>query len=607
VTCSKPPGVVVTAMLAVVLLASRFTIAQTKQGTQPAKVNDSPQRIIKTQVRHVLFDVVVTDGKNHPVTGLKREDFSVTEDGTPQSILSFAARTSAAQPAVSANPPLDLSKLPVNTFVNLSRAREDLPMNVILYDMLDTPVTDQPLARREVKKFLLNKPPGSRYAIFVLTEKLHLLQGVTDSEAELVAAMESRPAGSQSPVLGAPNPDAVSPSTALDDSGLIPNYAGPQAMLDRLKHLEGLGDSYVLRHRVDLTVAAFVEISRFLRGVPGRKNLLWLSGSFPLGVLPGGDPIDPFSRAVDFSPELKQATNQLTLNQVAVYPVDIRGLMVSPIYDSANNRRYTQSSLDQDRQRFRNQLSGEHDTMEQIAEFTGGHAFYETNGFQQALRAAAEDGANYYTLSYSPSNVKFDGRLRKIYVQVARKGLHLSYRQNYFADGDSTLAQRATYAPQERTDAAMQRGAPIDHELLFSVHAKTVGSPVAVTPEQIKALSQFDPFEKWDSVKMQKYELDYALLKKQVTYLVTADGLHHASLEFLYAAYDADNNLLHNGTWNGGPTVLPQDLEQARTGMYRAKQVIDIPSNTSWLRIAVRDAVDARIGSLEIPLPLRRD
>jgi VWFA-related protein len=91
-----------------------------------------------------------------------------------------------------------------------------------------------------------------------------------------------------------------------------------------------------------------------------------------------------------------------------------------------NNRRYTQSSLDQDRQGFRNQLSGEHDTMEQIAEFTGGRAFYETNGFEQALLAAAEDGANYYTLSYSPSNRKFDGRLRKIHVQVARKGLHLS-------------------------------------------------------------------------------------------------------------------------------------------------------------------------------------
>jgi uncharacterized protein YqjF (DUF2071 family) len=236
--------------------------------------------------------------------------------------------------------------------------------------------------------------------------------------------------------------------------------------------------------------------------------------------------------------------------------------------------------------------------MNQIAEFTGGHAFYDTNGFDQALHAATEDGANYYTLSYSSSNTKFDGRLRKIHVKVARRGLHLSYRRDYFADDDSTLAQRAKRAPLE-----------IDgRELLFSVHAERVGSPAAVTPDQIKELSQFSPFakfQKWDSVKMQEYQLDYALLKKQVTYLITRDGLRHASLQFLYAAYDGDGNLLYRGTWTGAPTISPQNAEQARTGMYRAKQILDIPSNTSWLRIGVRDASDARIGSLEIPLPLR--
>lgn len=63
--------------------------------------------------------------------------------------------------------------------------------------------------------------------------------------------------------------------------------------------------------------------------------------------------------------------------------------------------------------------------MEQIAAF-GGHVFYEANGFEQALRTAAEDSANYYTLSYSSSNSKFDGQLRMIHAKVARKGLHLS-------------------------------------------------------------------------------------------------------------------------------------------------------------------------------------
>ncbi len=582
--------------------------AQTKPQTALAKPNPTAQTTIKTQVRQVLFDVVVTDSKNYPVTGLKREDFSVTEDGALQQILSFEPHTSAEESVPRTDPPLDLSKLSVNTFLNLIHTRDDLPLNVILFDALNTPVSDQYLARRDIKKFLMHKPPGSRYAIFVLSDKLHLLQGVTDSEAELLAAMDSRAAGPQTTGQGVPNSPTVSPATALGDSGLMPSFAGAQEMLARLKHLEGLGDSYLLQRRLGVTADAFGEISHFLHGVPGRKNLFWLSGSFPVGVLPGGDPIDPFSRVVDFSPELKQAADQLTLNQIAVYPVDIRGLMTNPIYDASNNRRYDATSLDNDRRQFWLQLVGEHSTMDELAEFTGGHAFYETNGFERALRMAAEDGSNYYTLSYSPLNTKFDGHLRKIHVKVARKHVHLSYRRNYFADDNATLAQRATRSPQEKEDTAMERGAPPSHELLFSVHAKTVGFPADVTPEQIKDLSQFTPFAKftkWDSVKMQKYELDYALLRKQVTYLITADGLRRAKLEFLYAAYDGDSNLLISRTWNGDPTIAPQDSDQARTGLFRAKQTVEIPANASWLRIGVRDAVDARIGSLEVPLPLR--
>jgi len=597
-------------LFAVPWLVCRISGAQTKPPTAQAKPNSPVQTTIKTQVRQVLFDVVVTDHKDQAVAGLTREDFSITEDGALQQILSFEAHISAGGSVDHAIPPLDLSKLPANTFLNINRAREDLPLNVILFDMLNTPISDTYLAHRDIKKFLMNKPPGSRFAIFILSDKLHLLQGVTDSEAELLAAMDSRAASPQTTAQGVPNSPTVSPATALGDSGLMPSFAGAQEMLSRMKHLEALGDTYHLQRRLGVTADAFEEISLFLRGVPGRKNLLWLSGSFPVGVLPGGDPIDPFSRAVDYSPELKQAADLLTLNQVAVYPVDIRGLMANPIYDASNNRRYNAGSLESDRKQFWLQLVGDHDTMDQLAEFTGGHAFYETNGFEQALRMATEDGSNYYTLSYSPSNTKFDGRLRKIHVNVARKGAHLSYRRNYFADDNSTLALRAANAPLEKRDAAMERGTPASHELLFSVHAKTVGFPADVTPEQIKDLSQFTPFakfNKWDSVKMQKYELEYALLRKQVTYLITPDGLRHAALEFLYSAYDSDSNLLISGTWNGDLTISPQDLEQARTGMFRAKQTVEIPANTSWLRIGVRDAVDARIGSLEIPLPLRTE
>ena len=583
--------------------------AQTKPPSGQAQGNAPAQITIKTQVRQVLLDVVVSDGKNRPITGLNREDFTVTEDGKPQDILSFEPHATTGQSTGERASARQLPDLPKNTFLNLTRAREDLPLNVLLYDVLNTPLSDQPFARREIVKFLKNKPPGSRYAIFILSDRLHLVQGVTDSEAELLAAMGSRATRSQFPPQGTPEPGAVAPSDALSDSGLVPNHPEALAMLDRLQHITAVSEEYLIRRRIILTVTAFEQIATFLRGLPGRKNLLWLSGSFPTGVLPGGDAIDPFSHNLDFSPELKETTNQLTLSQIAVYPVDIRGLMTRPSYGASNNRNYSMTTTpDQDARQSWTETSGEHDAMDQIAELSGGHAFYNSNGLQQALQSATEDGSNYYTLSYSPSNTNFDGKLRHIQVKVTHSGVHLAYRRTYFAENDSTLAHRASRAPIDRVDATMERGAPTEHELIFSLHAKPIGLPAALTPAQTKDLSQFSKFanlKNWDAVKMEQYQLDFALPQKELTYLITPDGVRHGSLEFLYAAFDGENELIYGCYSTGERTVLPEQAGQAHTGIYLARQLLQLPSNTAWLRIGIRDVADARIGSLEISLPLQ--
>lgn len=588
---------------ATTLLLAQFVVAQSK----PAPKNQSPTTI-KTQVRQVLLDVVVTDGKSHAITGLNRSDFSITEDGTPQEILSFEPHTSVLPPSQNSLSALDLPPLPQNTFLNISGAREDVPLNVILYDMLNTPLADQPFARHDIQNFLKNKPAGSRYAIFVLSDRLHLLQGVTDDEATLVASMNNQAAGTQSPTFGPPPANTVSPSDFLRESGVVPDHPETMAMLGRLERLSVNSETYLLQRRISITLEAFDGISRYLRGVPGRKNLLWLSGSFPLGVLPGGDPIDPFTRAVDFSPELRKATNQLTLSQVAVYPVDIRGLMVNPNFGAADNRNYSSTSLEKERQAFFEQLAGEHAVLDQIAESSGGRAFYNTNGFVQALQAATEDGSNYYTLSYSPTNTHFAGEMRKIHVHLAQKGCHLSYRRSYFADDDFTLTRRAANAPLEHADAAMERGAPTEHELVFSVHVKAIAVPAPVSPAQKKDLAQFPAFaklKKWDSVKMQKLALDFSLLQKQMTYLIDSGGVRHGSLSFLYATYDTDSNLLYRSSSFADQTFLPEQSIQSRADTYLAEQILEIPANSAWLRIAVRDAMDGRIGSLEISLPLK--
>ena len=402
---------------------------------------------IKTTVRQVLLDVVVTDHKNHAVRGLRPEDFSILEDGEPQQILSFEPHTGAV-----ANTKLDgqrlLPNLGANIFVNAPTPQDNLPLNVLLYDILNTPLDAQPFVRWQIADFLKNKPPGARFAIFVLSDKLHLAQGFTDDEDLLVSSLNRKEARTSSPLL-APKPgDGTTLFDALSDKGLLTqNLAGPIQAIDHLALMER---SFFLERRVDQTIGAFSEISQFLAGWSGRKNLIWLSGAFAASVLPNGDAIDPFGAVVNYSPEIHEAVNRMTLSQVAVYPVDARGLMVSPVFSAANSRTYREGgSFGQAMRESTIELAAEHTTMDELAEGSGGRAFYNTNGLTQAIATAVEHGANYYTLSYSPTNKKYDGRLRRIHVKVARGGYSLAYRRNYFADEEKAFQERAADAPFE--------------------------------------------------------------------------------------------------------------------------------------------------------------
>jgi hypothetical protein len=380
-------------------------------------------------------------------------------------------------------------------------------------------------------------------------------------------------------------------------------------MIDRLGNLESMASVYFLARRVETTLGAFVEISRFVNGLPGRKNLIWLSGSFPAGVLPGGTAIDPFAATTaNYTSEMREAVDRLTLSQVAVYPVDIRGLTIDPVYSVADSRTFrAQGAMARASAKIMWELTAEHDAMDVIAQGSGGHAFYNTNGLEHAVATATEDGANYYTLSYSPANTKFDGSLRKIRVNLPRKSCHLSYRRSYFADDESNLKRKAAEAPLDHVDATMQRGAPLARELIVEAHVAAEGAPALATPDQIDQLSRMPAFasqKKWDTVRIQRYAIYYALLGKQLTFVVPADGLRHGSLEFLFSAYDADGNLMLGSRTSVDETFPPKLFEEVRGGAYRTRQGVDIPTQAAWLRLAVRDMVGNRIGSLEIPLPL---
>jgi hypothetical protein len=131
----------------------------------------------------------------------------------------------------------------------------------------------------------------------------------------------------------------------------------------------------------------------------------------------------------------------LSAAQVAIFAIDPVGLG-SQTPDSSysgtllsSRYGYGTESLSRD---MRNVALDSHATMEQMAQDTGGHAFYNRNDLKLAMQRSIDLGSTYYTLAYTPSNSEYDGKLRHITVKLARKDAHLAYRREYYALREGT-------------------------------------------------------------------------------------------------------------------------------------------------------------------------
>ncbi len=151
---------------------------------------------IKSKVRLVLVDVVVTNGKGDAVTGLLKQDFEVLEDGKPQTISTFEEHHGAPPTQIKVPP------LPPNVYTNFPLTQTADSVNVLLLDAMNTPTLDQVYVHTQMIKYLKTIPPSTRVAIFTLASRLRMLQGVTTDSSELLKVLNSVQAGPQeSPLL----------------------------------------------------------------------------------------------------------------------------------------------------------------------------------------------------------------------------------------------------------------------------------------------------------------------------------------------------------------------------------------------------------------------
>jgi len=573
-------------------------------GTQP--VATTGVATIHARTNLVVVDVVVTDSKKNPIHGLQKSDFTLMEDGKLQVIRNFEEHTEVPLSATAVVAP---PKLPAGLFTNKSAAPANGPVNVLLLDYLNTPVIAQANAKKQLIDFLDKAPAGTRIAIFGLTTHLYMLQGFTSDMAALKAAMTSKKGTAQvSDFLT----DAVNGgpmgTTAFADAAS--QYAdATQAMLDDMARVDAQITSEEQNNRALYTLNAFDQLARYLVGIPGRKNVIWFSSGFPLDVEPNIDEADPNDSVVRNDDAVRKTDNLLTRAQVAMYPVDCRGIQTDPTFsvtntmDSGDNggAAATASAA------FQTQTAQEHGTMEAMAADTGGEAFYNTNGLTQAVTKAVQEGSNYYTLTYSPVNLQWDERFRTIKVKVAEPNVQLTYRNGYYAidptDRNRVNAQgAATALVQTNTmSAAMMHGGPDPAEILFKVRVRPSSAPPQATVLQSNQ-SNPDPKLKIEG-PFKQYGVDLVPDAHAVTCRVGADGNHHCVLEVWTFIYNINGDKLITASNRLHTRLTPAEYNTLLSGGMAFHQQISVPvKGQYYLRTAIHDMVSDNVGAVEIPI-----
>jgi VWFA-related protein len=535
--------------------------------------------------REVLLDVVVTDGHGHSVKGLHASDLLITEDGVQQTLKSFAEHTalSPAQ-AASLTPP---EKLPPHTFSNFAPIPNDNASTVILIDALDTPVDAQMYARQQVIDYMKTVPAGASVALFLLDTRIHLIQGFSSDPQALLDAVQSK---RYHPVL--------------------PPFTASNAVYQRFRR-DALRDG-------------MQTLGRYLSGFPGRKNLVWFTGIIPRTIYGSGIG-NPFRDTPGFVDDLDGTTDVLALSRVAIYPVDARGLIAPPAYSAAFRSPAPHgTALGAD-------LYYDHASLDDVAEATGGLAFYNTNGLKSALAQIIDTGANYYTVSYTPTNRNWNGSRRSIHIEAANPAYVLQYRHSYIAHNRQRVeikhlakAQKSIAtgnfqpvgedqppdapgaqlhrAPYESLQASMTLGAIPPTELIFSANVTPAPDVQkldkhAALPPDVYLRPQFA------SKPFRDYDIFFATDPRHLSLTQTADNLRHGQVEFVAVVYNDQGDVVNSIIAAMTLDLRPETYTNLLTTGLTYRQSIAVPAKGNYfLRLGLRDVPGDHVGAMEIPI-----
>lgn len=522
--------------------------------------SDEHPVIFKSETVLIQVPVIVTDKTGNHVRGLSQSDFELRESGREQKI-------SNLEEIVTNRNPLSASPRRAGEFSNTAIVG-DTPraITIVALDTINTPYLDQTYGRQQLLKYLAdNVQPGSAMALVSMgSHGVRTIHELTSEPGELIEALKK--VTGEAPALQGVDLDAQA-AAATGANRLSVSTTGN--LRDFIAHGDALLAGLQQDRAIEATMKAFLEIAWSVKGVTGKKSLIWATGGFPFqadspSAVPGGYLSTLYERAL-------RALND---SEISVYPIDVRGLVtLIPINKTRIGGTPENSYAESLAARAWLQTSTI-DSLKDFADMTGGHAFYNHNDLADSFKRATEDATDYYLLSYYLDTKNVKPGWRQLKVKVRRPGTEVRARSGFFVTNaainpDVTHQMDITFALTSPLDGT---GIPL------SVHWKTTSTD----GDKKKILFGLHVFPAGVTIEGEPGQLD---LDVAIVAFATKSGK---------AATTMSKSLA--GTANAAR------VNSIRAEGFGYSDALELPPGEYNVRFVVRDNPTGRIGSVSAPL-----
>ncbi len=359
----------------------------------------------------VVETVVVKDKQGNSVDGLTAKDFTLTENGVPQTIRFCEPQE---LPRVSGTPTETASNETVHIYDQLALTQispepaggtryKNRRLLVLYFDMTVMPPSDQLRALTAAQKFIRTQMrPDDLVAIMRYSGSgVDVLQDFTDDRGRLLSILETLIVGE-----GQGYDESTDDASASDVGAAF-----------------GQDDSEFNIFNTDRQLSALQTAARMLGQLREKKSLIYFASGLRLNGL-------------DNQAQLHATIDTAIRADVSFWPIDARGLVAeAPLGDATKG---SQGSVAMYSGTAANVMTANfqqsQDTLYALAGDTGGKALFDYNDLTKGIVQAQQAVSNYYILGYYTSNTIQDGKFRRINISLNGKlSANLEYRQGYYA------------------------------------------------------------------------------------------------------------------------------------------------------------------------------